>query len=371
MASRSTTAPLVICIGPMPPPHHGAATMMAAVVDRIGQTIIPETIDLSPGELTRSLSYHVVRIRRHLVAARALRRFGTQTRVVYVSVPGGLGQLYLLALTPLISRTGATVFLHHHNYNYIRRPTWLSHLLFRSLANRAIHVTLCAQMTHDLRQSYGQVSEVLEVPNSWAIKRETYRLIKPAANGSTLCITHMANLSIEKGVKRVVDGFRRLVRHFDVSLHLAGVFTNTETQQVVEKACREFGDRVRYWGPVGGSNKAHLLGITDIFVFPSNYANEAAPLVVDEALAAGALVVCSPAGCLTELRVARPIVQVVPIDDTQELFRSLVAAIHLCNADRAMAAEKARAVFRERRRNASAGMDRLVKRIVAELDGAA
>ncbi|MGI8707745.1 MAG: glycosyltransferase family 4 protein [Actinomycetota bacterium] len=366
MASDVTTAPLVICIGPMPPPYHGAATMMAAVVDRIREAMTAETIDLSPGVLKRSLSYHLLRVRRHLAAARTLMRLDGSRRIVYVSVPGGLGQLYLLALTPLISRMNAAVFLHHHNYSYISRPTRLARLLFNRLG-AAIHLTLCEQMTRDLRQQYGQVGEVLAVPNSWAL---TAAADKAASTqpASTLCITHLANLSVEKGLRRVVDGFRRLVLRFDVSLQLAGAFTNSETQQVVEDACKEFGDRVRYWGPVAGSAKEELLEITDVFVFPSDYANEAAPLVVDEALAAGAVVVSSPAGCLAELRAAFPIVQLVATQDTEGLVSALVAAVELVNADRSQVAEQARSVFFERQRNAGAGVDRLVERMTRELD---
>jgi len=359
MAGAAAETRPVVCIGPMPPPTHGAALMMAAVVSRISTSLRCEVINLSPGTLRRSIAYHVARLVRHLSAARRLMTFRRHEAVVYLSVPGGLGQVYLLLLSPLIRHAASSVFLHHHNYSYVLRPRIMTHLLFRLLDTEATHITLCERMTADLRAAFPRVENVICVSNTWSLEDNVLTSPEPSRD-PRLSITHMSNLSIDKGLSRAVNIFRRISEQFDVTLHLAGPFADADAKKVVDAACREFREHVRYWGPVHGAEKTELLQRTDVFLFPSSYVNEAAPLVVDEALGAGALVVCSPVGCLRELRRKGSGVEVTDNGGEDALFRALVAALSACETDRSLVAHEARALFKERRDNAIIGLERLL-----------
>lgn len=336
--------------------------MLAAAVRRMSETMEVVVIDLSPGSLTRTPVYHLTRIWRHLVAALLLIRAQKSDNVVYVGIPGGLGQLYLLGLAPLIRRASVSLFVRHDNYSYITSPTLRARMLFGVFGKSAIHITLCERMTSGLRAAYSTVDHVIEISNSWAltVQGEMDRAGDPQ-DSLPIQLTHMSNLSVDKGISRVIDAFRDLATYLNVRLDLAGPFADAKSRDLVASARREFGSLVRYWGPVSGEQKARLLAGSDVFTFPSDYVNEAGPLVVDEALAAGALVVCSTAGCLAELAMLSPIVQIVAPTDQVGLARALATAVAFCQTDRALARRRARALFLDRQTRASAGMDRLVK----------
>ena len=86
----------------------------------------------------------------------------------------------------------------------------------------------------------------------------------------------------------------------DISLVLAGPCRLDSELREIEALVAAFPDRVSYGCPVDPLEVAGLLSTIDTFLFPSEYRHEAAPLVVVEALAAGARVIASNIGCIKE-----------------------------------------------------------------------
>ncbi|OYU71979.1 MAG: hypothetical protein CFE32_25085, partial [Alphaproteobacteria bacterium PA3] len=56
-----------------------------------------------------------------------------------------------------------------------------------------------------------------------------------------------------------------------------------------------------YWGAVGAEEKKRFFEAVAFFVFPTQYKNEAEPVVILEALSAGVPVVAFQRGCIAEL----------------------------------------------------------------------
>jgi glycosyltransferase involved in cell wall biosynthesis len=114
-------------------------------------------------------------------------------------------------------------------------------------------------------------------------------------------IGFFANISFEKGIDRYLDLLAQLrARGSRVQGVIAGPFDDRRVQEYVERRAKEIGG-IDWLGPVYGDRKARFLSSIDLLVFPTRYPNEAQPLVIYEALAAGVPVAASKSGCIPEM----------------------------------------------------------------------
>jgi glycosyltransferase involved in cell wall biosynthesis len=109
----------------------------------------------------------------------------------------------------------------------------------------------------------------------------------------------LGNLSLDKGLDTVLALFRGLRREgLPVRLALAGPAAGPAEARLIADAQTEFGSELTYVGPVYRADKDAFLHRLDAFLFPSRYANEAQPLVLFEAMAAGVPVIATERGCV-------------------------------------------------------------------------
>jgi glycosyltransferase involved in cell wall biosynthesis len=121
----------------------------------------------------------------------------------------------------------------------------------------------------------------------------------PYERSSVLTIGHLSNLTEVKGVIRFLDLFRAAkIKGIHIRALVAGPIGDSRSRAAIEATLREFPDDFRWLGPVYGPDKDAFYGSIDAFVFPSDYVNEAQPLVLLEALAAGAAVLATDRGCM-------------------------------------------------------------------------
>lgn len=115
-----------------------------------------------------------------------------------------------------------------------------------------------------------------------------------------LQVSHLANLSFEKGVKFFIETVIAL-RQLGVPLQarLAGPCSTPEVFQYVNKACLDY-EFIQYLGPLYAEAKTSFFQETDLFIFPSRYVNEAEPLVLYEAAQFGAFLSGTPRGCMAD-----------------------------------------------------------------------
>jgi glycosyltransferase involved in cell wall biosynthesis len=292
------SAAALFVVGPFPPPVHGAAVITAAIADRLEDRATVRRCDISPGRLTRGPMYHLRRVWRVLAAAAAIAENVRRSGCVYISAAGGSGLLYNLLLTAVARLLRQRLFLHHHSFAYLDRPSTVMALLVRVAGRAAVHVVLCARMAALLRERYPQAARSMIVSNAAFYPPGAAR---PETAAGGLVLGHMGNLTDEKGLDLVLDLYREtLSSGLAARLVLAGPAADAKAAQEIAAAQDASGAGLVYRGPVYGADKARFFAEIDVFLFPTRYANEAEPTVLFEALAHGVPVIALGRGCIPE-----------------------------------------------------------------------
>ncbi|MGH7125245.1 MAG: glycosyltransferase family 4 protein, partial [Stellaceae bacterium] len=206
--------------------------------------------------------------------------------------------VYDLLLATVARGLGYRLFIHHHAFSYIdRRSRWTAALV-AAAGRRARHICLCPTMGRRLGERYPGVRNIVIQSNAAFVEPvQTPR----RAGDRPFRIGFLSNLAPEKGFDTVIEVFRVLrQRHREVVLVIAGPAPSRAAQSLLESAKREFGASLDYRGAIYAAEKANFFRDIDFFLFPTRYVNEAEPLVMLEALAAGVPVVATARGCIED-----------------------------------------------------------------------
>jgi glycosyltransferase involved in cell wall biosynthesis len=290
-------SPRICMVGAFPPPVHGMAMVNAEMreeLDRRKKT--PLVLNLAAATLKRDAATRASRIRsvaRGLFAyGRVLSRGGGDT--LYVGLSGGWGQLYEAAFVALGRLRRARVFLHHHSFAYIDKTSVAAMLLTRVAGANARHIVLCDEMASGLRERYRGVAHTSVVSNAALIARTSVGL---APKKRLRAVGFLGNISAAKGIMEVLAVARQIGSH-GINVRIAGPFENEQVRASVDHATQTH-HHVQYLGPMYGAAKDAYWSEIDVLLFPSKYVNEAAPLVVLEAMAHGIPVIAWERGCLS------------------------------------------------------------------------
>jgi glycosyltransferase involved in cell wall biosynthesis len=154
-------------------------------------------------------------------------------------------------------------------------------------------------MEQILRSRYPQVQQTLVISNAAFINQASAPVVE--LRSGCRVIGHLSNLSQAKGIFEVVELAEWAEREkLDFEFRIAGPFED-------ENVRREFNARtsslknIRYLGPLYGEEKQRFFEELDAFVFPTQYRNEAEPLVLLEALSHGCPVISYDRGCISAL----------------------------------------------------------------------
>jgi glycosyltransferase involved in cell wall biosynthesis len=286
----------VTLIGPMPPPINGQSVVMSHMVSELAPHFPRMRIaDIGEGDVGGRLS-SVMWLRRSIRALWSV----PGSDAVYMAVKAGHGMWLTTAAAGLARLTGAQVFLHHHSYIYVRERKSRMVALTRAAGPHAHHVVLSSSMASELRDVMPEIHRLLVVGNAGLVDRALLELPLKADDGD-LVLGHLSNLSLEKGIAEVVDLASSLHRAgVRVRLVVGGPTVDWESRAHLDRAARELGELFEYQGPVTGDAKLAFFQKITHFVFPSRYVHEAAPLVLYEAMAAGAVCVATQRGSISE-----------------------------------------------------------------------
>lgn len=219
---------------------------------------------------------------------------------VYIAVKADHG-MWLTAVAAALARlTGARVFLHHHSYAYVRERKFRMVVLTFAAGSRARHIVLSESMAHQLTQVMPEILEPLIVGNAGLIDRSLTELsLKPDRTDPVL--GHLSDLSLEKGIGEVVDLAVALHKSgTPARLIVGGPSVEGESRYHLDRAAAELGDLFEYRGLLTGESKHAFYQDITHFVFPSRYAHEAVPLVLYEAMAAGAVCLATQQGAIPD-----------------------------------------------------------------------
>ena len=118
-------------------------------------------------------------------------------------------------------------------------------------------------------------------------------------------ILYLSNLLYSKGFSILIETVEHLTkRGVDLKLDICGAPQGDEfwsEQQVKEYLSKIDNPNIHYHGPIYGPKKVKFFCDSDVFVLPSFYKTEEAPLSIIEALASGCYIVTSTAGSIPNM----------------------------------------------------------------------
>ena len=330
-AGRDNATSSVVVIGPSMPPVHGAALVTARVAslfEDAGRRAI--WVSRNTASLDRGLGYYARTVlnmlRISVIAARARRT----SDVVYVACSGGLGVLAEAWCVLLARSRRASLIVHHHNFNYLVERSRVYEAVQRLLFRGATHVVLCDHMADLLVATGAPRNRIRVVSNVTTMDAPPSHLTgstppEPAGAPAPLRVGHLSNLSADKGLETMVELVDRCPT--GIRFMLYGAPQAPSDQATLDRAIERFPDRLEAIAPTDRAAVWAFLSSIDVFVFPSRFRNEAAPLVVYEALRAGLPVIASDRGCIPSQLTPHLAEGVLPLDRFVDDASAMLAAM--------------------------------------------
>jgi len=319
----SSNQNIVFIVGAFPPPVHGMAAVNAAVRARLIEAgAVLSVINVAAKNLERSLVVRLWRVQR---VARGLSRllFGARLReaTLYMSVSGGVGQAYEILFLILARLRRMRIYLHHHSFAYLDRTSWLTYVLTLVAGSDSVHITLSSGMAVRLKSQYCSVCHVLPISN--AVFFPGHRSSSVILHTSLKTIGFISNISEEKGIFDFLD----LVEAYEaegllIKAKIAGPCQDEKTEYKLKKRIGKL-NTVEYIGPQYGDDKEIFFNEIDVLIFPTQYVNEAEPLIIHEAMQYAIPVIAYGRGCIPEIvspecgRVIEPALPFMPAALTQ------------------------------------------------------
>ncbi len=287
-------------VAPLPPPVHGFSNICAAMLGFLRSRANVSVFDRAPrGGVARLRSLANM-------AAYCVWCIRTTNAALYLGLSGGLGQLvdwpYIIVGRVFRRR----VFVHHHSFAYINAPSFRNRCLFFSL-REGTHIVLSERMRSELVRIYRlNPSRVKIVSNAafYAVDMK-YRVVDSKHRGSTgtdarIRVGYLSAVSLEKGIAEFFAVLAELKR---AGIPYWGCIAGplaAGTKSEFDKWLAESSD-VSYLGSVYDGAKDEFYRNLDVLLFPSDYANEAEPLVIHEALRSGVHVIACERGAIAEM----------------------------------------------------------------------
>lgn len=299
------TAPDIVAILQMPPPVNGLSAMNAAIAARLAAAgRLAATWNTAPSPGHKGPAAILDRTGRVAIAAvRLIFSRPRGCRILYMPCDGGAGLLFNIGLALIARLLGLVLWTHHHSFAYVDRRSPLFALFLKASPRQALHIGLCGDMLSRLKARYPTEWKAAEVhdhvlSNAFAVAAAQFEA--PSACATRIRLGHLSNLTVDKGAVAFMDLIEAaLARGLDVEGVLAGPMADPDVETAFAERSPRLSGRLTWTGPVYGEAKAALLTGLDAFVFPTRYANEAQPLVLLEALAAGAPIATTKRGCIS------------------------------------------------------------------------
>lgn len=327
----------LLVLAQIPPPMHGQSVMVETLVRGlpargIGLQHVNLRLSRDAADIGRwrwgKLAL-VIDACLHAIADRFAHRCDT---LYYVPAPAKRGALYrdwvvLLLCRPFFRR----LVLHWHSSGlgeWLRtRATPPERTISRWLLGRA---DLAIVLAESLRADASELAprRVAVVPNG--LDAGPFAATAPPVTRARLEVLFLGLCAEEKGLFAAADAViaaNRLAANPRLRLTAAGAFPDAATRARFTALTAAHPGSIRHVGFVSGEAKRALLAGSHCLCLPTRYANEAQPLVIIEALAAGLAVVATRWRGIPDL-VPPAVGRLVPPGDPDALLAALLAIQH-------------------------------------------
>jgi glycosyltransferase involved in cell wall biosynthesis len=327
VAGAQAAPPRLLLIGPTPPPYHGVAMAMRALLDAPWQHQFSmshlELADRRGIEHINQPDLHdvVLFVRQWLQLLRLLLR--ERPQVVYVPISQsklGFVRDSLLIWPAYLS--GGRIVLHLHGGNFrtwYQRRGWLFRAYVRAVLARAARMIVLGEALRPLFHGLIVDKRIAVVPNGIAGRVSRAGAIR--SPGRRHRVLYLSTLSREKGVLVLLTAAARLEQsRQDIAFVLAGPWLSDGDRREANEliSARHIQGAIHFTGLVSGEEKRRLFESADLFVFPG-VQQEGQPLVVLEAMAAGLPVLFTDRGCLAETVVDGDAGLQIKVADSEDL----------------------------------------------------
>ena len=327
-------------IGIFPPPLCG----MSLINEYIRTSLAKEgtsysLIDISPDSLDRKIFLKAKRLARVCIATIKFLKLILQGRInkIYIGISGGWGQCYDTLFLLIARLAGCHIFIHHHNYTYLDKPSYLARFLVLVAGKSAIHIVACEKMERDLQLCYSQVNKTMVISGIAAldfISCECRQRMVPHALG------FLSNITREKGVFEFIQVAIRLHQiGINIQAFLAGPFENESIRNAVLSEISPY-PFIQCVGPKYGNDKSDFFNQIDVLLFPTK--NESEGLVIHEAMSRGVPVISVARGCIEQVVTANSGKVVSPFSDYVEEATQAIQEWHFSTEEFTLISKGAR-----------------------------
>jgi glycosyltransferase involved in cell wall biosynthesis len=283
-------------VAPLPPPVHGFANICGAMLALLRARSQVSVFDRAPrinGSLAARLRPLLNLINYCVWCVR------TRNADLYVGLSGGLGQILDWPYIIIGKTFRRRVFVHHHSFAYINAPSFLNRLLFSSLREE-MHIVLSQRMKSELIRVYRLNASKVRVVSNAAFYEAGAERAGSVDAGVPIRLGYLSAVSFEKGIAEFFAVLAELKRvGIPYRGYVAGPLA-ASMQSEFDQLLASSSD-VSYLGPVYDGAKAEFYRNLDVLLFPTDYANEAEPLVILEALRSGVHVIACERGAIAEM----------------------------------------------------------------------
>ena len=287
-----------IFIADLPPPLQGNSIVSAWVAEYLRDNF--EFVLEINTSTELGVSYFLRRLSRFVAAGIKVINSNCGS-TVYLALSHGKTLYAQAMIVALCKWKKQRVIVHHHSFLPINKPNLLHNTIcHRYLSREAEHVFLSKYMRDKYQHVWKPVGKCWVVTNHRvaSIRTSSQEPKEQVKLGKNICFA--GKMSAEKGFWECEYLTRVLLKQkVEMSAIFLGPSAEPKILQTIKKLARDFPNRFEYVEQYDELTLSRTLTETTFFLFPSQYMNEASPLVVLEAQALGNICITSDAGSLT------------------------------------------------------------------------
>lgn len=283
-------------VGPLPLPLHGFSWVNGQVLSRLSEVSRTFVFDrAAPKSIFKYLGDFGVLLKAFFqLFCFFILVFSRKQHALYIGWSGGKGMVIDCCFVTIARLHGIPVYVHHHAFSYLNKPSLLSLMCMRVLKS-CHNIVLCGNMGTILSRVYSiPLTQITVLSNSAFLSKDSESGVKKCGY---LRIGFLSNITAEKGIFDFFDLAKRMLKQDGyIEFVIAGPVgfgIKSEFDQSLALL-----PNVTHIGPVYDQEKDAFFRSIDVLAFPTRYANEAEPVTIFEAFRAGVPVIANHRGCV-------------------------------------------------------------------------